>query len=151
MLRQPKLAAYITSIRAYPEGLAFSARVEQALDDVALRSTEPRVMVEFPDGRSCGNDDPNRLHRDDLSWLHFATLSEGAQLVRPSVDGGRPAPICRLCVRRSRASPGLQRAREFQIRARRRLSEETYGRARSGAPGRAVPAETAWPRGSGPC
>ena len=93
MLRQPKLAAYITSIRAYPEGLAFSARVEQALDDGALRSTEPRVMVEFPDGRSCGNDDPNRLHRDDLSWLHFATLSEGAQLVLPSGDGGRPAPI----------------------------------------------------------
>ena len=52
MLRQPKLAAYITSIRAYPEGLAFSARVEQALDDGALRSTEPRVMVEFPDGRA---------------------------------------------------------------------------------------------------
>jgi hypothetical protein len=40
-----------------------------------------------------GTDDPNGLHRDDLSWLHFATLSEGAQLVRPSVDGGRPAPI----------------------------------------------------------
>jgi hypothetical protein len=44
-------------------------------------------------GRTFGNDDPNRLHRDDPSWLHFATLSEGAQLVRPSVDGGRPAPI----------------------------------------------------------
>jgi hypothetical protein len=52
MLRQPNLVAYVTSIRAYPEGLAFSARVEQGLDNGALRSAEPRVMVDFSDGRS---------------------------------------------------------------------------------------------------
>jgi hypothetical protein len=28
-----------------------------------------------------------------VNWLHFATLSEGAQPVGPSVDGGGPAPI----------------------------------------------------------
>ena len=54
-----------------------------------------RVGTPADNGRlwRSGNDDPNRLHRDDLSWLHFATLSEGAQAVRSSVDGGRPAPI----------------------------------------------------------
>ena len=50
--------------------------------------------------RPAGNDDPNRLHRDDLSWLRFATLSEGAQLVRSSADGGRAGPI-----RRGRPAP----------------------------------------------
>jgi hypothetical protein len=52
LLRQPNLVAYVTSIRAYPEGFAFSARVEQAVDDGTLRSAEPRVVVEFPDGRT---------------------------------------------------------------------------------------------------
>jgi hypothetical protein len=58
-----------------------------------------RVGTPADNGRlwRSGNDDPNRLHRDDLSWLHFATLSEGAQAVRSSVDGGRPAPIDPLC------------------------------------------------------
>lgn len=51
------------------------------------------MSTRWPFGRPDGNDDPNRLHRDDLSWLHFATLSEGAQPVRSSVDEGRPAPI----------------------------------------------------------
>jgi hypothetical protein len=64
---------------------------------VAAGPIDGRSRIQPSLGGRCagpgGNDDPNRLHRDDLSWLHFATLSDGTQLVRPSVDGGRPDPI----------------------------------------------------------
>lgn len=56
LARQPNLVAYVTNIRAYPKGFAFTACVEQAHDDGFLSPGEPHVVVGFADGRSWERD-----------------------------------------------------------------------------------------------
>ena len=52
MLREPNVVAYVSRIRAYPAGFAFTAFVEQVGEEGPVRNAEPRVAVRFSDNRT---------------------------------------------------------------------------------------------------
>ena len=52
MIREPNVVAYISQIRAYPDGFSFSAFVEQVGEEGPVKDAEPRVAVRFSDNRT---------------------------------------------------------------------------------------------------
>jgi len=55
LLRAPNLVAFVTNIRAFPQGVLFVVDIEESTDEI-LGGPDPQIVVEFSDGRSFRHD-----------------------------------------------------------------------------------------------
>ncbi len=83
LLREPNIVAFVSNVRAYPQGLLFEVVLEQAVEDGTLSADglfhskpEVRVSVEFADGSSWTTDE-DRVTGSLIELGHLGSSGDG--------------------------------------------------------------------------
>ncbi len=97
LLREPNIVAFVTNVRAYPQGLLFEVVLEQAVDDGTLRAdgrfhSKPQVWADEQALHLHGQHDVSVQFADGSGWTTDEDRVTGSLIElghsRSSGDGG---------------------------------------------------------------